>query len=348
MGARERVRRVLAAAARVCDPGDPLHREALERLPPETGLSAGEVAEALALCVEREASEGELSSLLAWAPPERRVHVVLAGNVFVAAVRALALAWASAPSVALKPSRRGPVMPGLLLRALDEAGGEGEVALVDALAVAPGECVHAYGSDATIEAIGAALPAGARLWGHGHGLGVLVAEQEPPGAFLRDIELLGQQGCLSPRLLLLVAGEAAAAGHARGLAGALGARGWRHGADAGPRRAYVDAVAAVGEVFEAGGFVVGHQHEPAGLLLPPGPGVLHVVSVSSAIRARELLAPWARWVTCLGGVGAAADQVFEAVFTARRAAPGYMQRPPLDGPVDLRTRPPSAGVDSGA
>ncbi len=105
------------------------------------------------------------------------------------------------------------------------------------------------------------------------------------------------------------------------------------------RRRYLAAMEAAGFALE-GPTVVGFQSEPEGLVLPPEPGILHIAQVSSVERAAALLAPWARWVTCLGGEGSAADHLAAILPRARRAAPGWMQRPPLDGPVDRRTLPP--------
>lgn len=345
MSPEGRVRRVLAAAARVRDPGDPLHDEAMRKLPDEAGMTAASVERALALCVEHEVSGDDLARLLASVAPARRVHVVLSGNVFVAAVRALALAWASSPAASLRPSRRSRVMAELLVRALDEQGdADGEVSLVDTLSPAPGDCVHAYGSDATLARIAASLPGGVSFWGHGHGFGVAAADGAVPGGLEDDLLLLDQRGCLSPRLLLLVATERQA--RERLEAFVRGAEALPPGPRAVPERAevrsYLDTMQAAGEAWERDGFVLGYQHEPPALLLPPGAGALHAVSVATAERARELLAPWARWVTCVGGEGEAAEAAARAAPRARRARAGWMQRPPLDGPVDRRTTCPRA------
>lgn len=341
MGARERVRRVLAAAAAIVEPGGALYAEALETLPQETGWPERDVRRALELCVEREASEDELGRLLASVPEERRVHVVLAGNVFVAAVRAVALAWASAPEILVKPSRRGKVFPRLLQRALASSPGEGHLTLVERLDVAPEDAVHAYGSDAALASLRAALPPGTRCWGHGHGFGVLAGDASLDlDALALDLNLLLQQGCLSPRLLFLIGEE----DEIRALAGRIPAL-WS-GPPPEPSaavREYIDTLQAAGEIVQGPSFVLGLQGDPEGLLLPPSAGMLHVVQVSTVQRACELIEPWARWVTCLGGSGGLAEALARMLPAARRAAPGCMQRPPLDGPVDLRTSAPVPG-----
>lgn len=341
MGARERVLRVLKAAARFRDERDLLHREVLEKLPQEIGWSEASVLDALRYCVETQASEDELMALLASVPQERLVHVVLSSNVFVAAVRAVALAWASAPQIRIKPSRRERLFPSLLIRALHEQGGEGEVSLVDALDVREDEAVHVYGSDSTIEVIRAELPLGARLWGHGHGFGVLVSDAPlPEDSLAADLNLLEQRGCLSPRVLLWVGNEDDARAQASQIPRLFTDR---SAGDLAARRSYIETMQAVGEVFQRGPFAVGFQSEPDALLLPPEPGMLHVVQVSSVTRACELLLPWARWVTCVGGPVTLTRQFSQVIPKARRATPGFMQRPSLNGPVDLRTQAPIPG-----
>ncbi|MCS6901374.1 MAG: acyl-CoA reductase [Myxococcales bacterium] len=353
MGARERVLRVLAGAARLTDRSDPLHREAIARLPTETGLPAPSVLAALDACLERSATHQELTSLLASVPLEQRVHVVLAGNVFVAPVRALALAWASAPEVLVKPSHRGRVVPELLLRALQEDGGrDGSIALTESLSAKPGESVHAYGSDATLEAIQGTLPPGTRFWGHGHGFGITVLDtssSEIVRGLARDVAYFDQRGCLSPRLVLWIGSEEGGVALARKLHGELEvlARELPPGREApeetAARHQYLAAMEAVGDIFSGATAVVGFQSGPEGLIVPSFPRGVHTVQISSPKRARELLAPWAQWITCLGGNGAAAEQVAQGIPWARRAAPGHMQRPPLDGPVDRRHPAPSPG-----
>jgi hypothetical protein len=53
-----------------------------------------------------------------------------------------------------------------------------------------------------------------------------------------------------------------------------------------------------------------------------------------------LLGPWSRAITAIGAAGAGplVDAVLALLPGARRSPLGVMQRPPLDGPVDLRLR----------
>ena len=90
--ARARVERLLRAAARLVDPADPLHAEALAVLPAETGLSREGVELALGCSVERGASDEQLGRLLASVRPAGRVGVVSGtGLVAVASERVCAM-----------------------------------------------------------------------------------------------------------------------------------------------------------------------------------------------------------------------------------------------------------------
>src|ERR1700722_15034355 len=76
---------------------------------------------------EREATEEELNALVDAAGDARHVHVVLSANVFVAALRALALARAAAAHVSVRPSPRDPI----LARAIVEMAGDPRVGRSD-------------------------------------------------------------------------------------------------------------------------------------------------------------------------------------------------------------------------
>jgi hypothetical protein len=85
---------------------------------------------------------------------------------------------------------------------------------------------------------------------------------------------------------------------------------------------------------------VGLDLDPRALVLPPAARVVHVVPADAG-SGPALLSPWADHLTCVG-VGGEGEGLARAVEVmaprARRAALGAMQRPPLDGPVDLRLR----------
>jgi len=346
-------------------------RESLvDALVAETGLSREGVDRGFRDHWERLAG-GVSPQLFEAVSPAPAVYVVLAANVFVAPVRALVLAAASAPIVRVRASRRAPTVCRALLAelkdSLDIQEFEGECwpeATADA-------ALHAYGGDAAIAALGAAFPG--VVYGHGHGFGVawigasctdLAAAAR---ALAADIAPFDQAGCLSPRFAL-VEGDGArreAFAELLGVALADEAAQTPRGSlvDVDLRRA-LDEAAFLGELRE------GPDHAlwlpdagtPIATLLPTGRN-LALYSVQDARDASVQLAPMARYVTTVGGAdealcaalgvsGArpfATASEFAGTGVARDGAPtstgaraaklGFMQRPPLDGPVDRRTQP---------
>ena len=69
--------------------------------------------------------DAELDALIAGVTPRERVHVILSPSVFVAPLRAIALAVASSDHVTVKPSKREPHFA----HALIEAWGDSRVGL---------------------------------------------------------------------------------------------------------------------------------------------------------------------------------------------------------------------------
>lgn len=367
-----RVHRLLAAGRRIVDPRDALGIEARDRLPASSGLSAAGVELALREHFETAPSDDELRRLLGAVGVAERCHLVLSANVCTAALRALALALATAAEVAVRPSRRDPVVAELLVRALaDDAQAVALGVRVDTVrevAPAPGDELHVYGSDATIAAFrrGEArvlLPPGVVLRGHGTGLGVAAVEagtdlDAAAAALARDVVPFDQQGCLSPRFAF-VAGGAARAEH---LATALTAELRRLGEPV-PRGALAadeeQAIAAWAQTMRAVGDVdLGAHHgvavdvAPQALLLPPAARIVCVLA-ADAPALGALLSPLARHLAATGVAssvepalhvarenepsGALAAALRTIAPRARRSPIGSMQRPPLDGPVDLRT-----------
>lgn len=332
-----RARAVVEAAARLVDRDDPLGARARTELPSATGLSPEGVELALCEHVERSASDDEWRSLVASTEPAQGAWVSLSANVFVGAVRALALAFATAPRVWLKPSRREPAFARLVATALGEGPLAGALQLVDALDPVAGDVVHAYGADETIAAIGAALPAGVRLVGHGHGLGVAVigrGARDAAALLAADVVPFDQRGCVSPRIAFVEGDDQQTLAFAEELADALHAADLRvpigevSPTELAAVREYLDvsamACASFGRVGVALDGVV---------RVPPVPRVVHVVP------ARDVAAqvgPIARWVTAIGGAGDVAKQLATAAPGARVGPLGRMQRPPLDGPIDRR------------
>ncbi len=346
----QRVCAVLAAARRLADPGDPLGQQARARLPATSGLTAPGVELALRSHLETAARDEQLTALLATCGTATTCHVLLSANVCTAPLRALACAVATAPTVALRPSRRDPVVAELLVEALEQSPDfAGQVRLVNSLSPTAGDELHLYGSNETLAAIIPTVPAGTQLRAHGTGLGIALLERS--GSVTRaarqlteDVIVFDGQGCLTPRFALVVGDAARAKGYALALAERLAERG--RAIPRGPLDAtdeadltrYRTLCESLGRVLEGEHHTVGIDPEPTGLVLPPALRGIHVVPVSNQ-TVTPLLSPWAPLVTAIGlaGEGSVSKRVVAQCPAARVSPLGMMQKPPLDGPVDLRT-----------
>lgn len=338
-----RVAHLLAAAKLLVDSGSEAGQRLRRRLLETSGLSEAGIELGLRRCLETHASESELSALLATTPEASRAHVLLSGNVFVAALRAIAIGAASSEHVFVRASRRDPA----LAEALHELT-PASFSLVTGLAPAPGDRVFCYGSDETLRQLRATLPPGVWFHGHGHGFGVAVVEANAVGDLreaARDIALdaalFDQRGCLSPRMVCAIGSEARARALAEALAEALATLEQRVplGSQTQEQRAEArrlrDAATYAYEVLDARSSWV--SLAPV-LALPPSGRNLHVSPTADAIAA---LRPFTPHLTCIGArVSRPLRNELSAHFPgARLVELGRMQRPPLDGPVDLRRSP---------
>ena len=345
---REREGRVwgeVFAARRVADGGDALGIEARAVLPRATGLSDEGVELALTEHLETAPSDAEIAALVASVEPAPAAHVVLSAAVFVAAHRALALALAASDVVYVKPSRRDPDMVRLLARATT-----GSFEIVDTIAPRDEDVVFAYGSDEALAGIRAQLPASVRFRGHGTGFGVAAVELAgaPVSEFedfatkiVRDVVPFDQRGCLSPRIVAVEGSDAQARVFSEALAAALAdaerrvPRGQLSADEAAQISRFRDALRYAGEIFAAGPGWVGLENRGGPAVLAPVGRNLTVIVADHAHRA---LAPLSQWITAVGiqGSRAFADSVTEVVPHARTSVLGRMQKPPFDGPVDVR------------
>jgi hypothetical protein len=354
---KERVRAVVQAARRLADPHDPLGVEARRALPAATGLSEASVEHSLSRHLETSVAPSDLAKLVVRAGAAPRVHVVLSANVFTGVVRAVALAVAAAPSVLVRPSSREAVLAPLLRRALVEQGDAAPFELSERLEPGPGDHVHVYGRSETIAAIRASCPAGVTVRGHGPGFGIGFVSAAPHGETGSAVDLatlasrlswdivpFDQRGCMSPRLAFVDGSREDAEHFASCLAAELESR--EKEVPRGPlteheRRdaaIYRQTLQAVGQYREAGGGAVGLDVEARAIMLPPSGRFFHVARVASADSLAQLLSPYRGAVTCVG-VPAPGQHTLDlaAVVPGARILPlGEMQRPPLDGPVDLR------------
>jgi len=338
------VRHLLRAAAEVA------HDPALvARLVRSTGLSAEGVRFALERSLELDATDAEVAALVAHATRAPAVHVVLSANVFTAPLRAIALARASSDAVTVRPSTREPVFAAALVA----AAADPSVTLAesrDVGDVASGE-IHVYGRDETIVAVRRAARPAVVVRGHGTGLGVALVLagdglDEAARAIAEDVVAFDQRGCLSPRIVLTL-GDAARAGElGRALHRALEELGRsvpRGELDVAERRdaaRYAETMAFAGHVHRAERHLVGVATEAGPLLVPPPGRHVHIVAVSDVAGAQRLLGPIHPHIVAVGTGDA--DAVRSVVGQRVRVSPlGWMQRPRLDGPVDLRAIGPA-------
>jgi len=336
----ERVRRLVEAAGEIADPASHLGKLARRRLPEATGLSPEGVDFALQTSLEVDATPVEIAALCRATPDAQHAHVLLSANVFVAALRAIAIALAASPRVSVRCSRREAVMAELLNQAYPG------FAIVEELEPESGDHVWAYGSDETMAALRRTLPRGVVFHGHGAGIGLALVDTDDDAeldraasALAEDVVLFDQRGCASPRLVLAGAGilRRLAERTSRAL-GELEQRIPRGGLtpdEAADDRRFRDSAQFAFEVFDAGSGVVTVDSNADRWIVPPPFRNLHVTNISDLekLRSRE------KSIVALGIC--ASDErekaLRELLPRARSSALGSMQRPRLDGPMDRRT-----------
>ncbi|MBI2389332.1 MAG: aldehyde dehydrogenase family protein [Deltaproteobacteria bacterium] len=350
MTPRLRVEALIIAARRTFGPRrDP---SLVRALAAESGLHEANVTWALDHALELSPTEEELETFVRRAPHRTAVLVVLAANVLVAPLRAIAWALAQSDRVFVRPSRRARLftralasaVPALGLDVLELSDDPGSDVARAIAALPDGAAVHAYGGRATIDAIAAAAAAQPREIAtelHGPGFGAIVDSAEAivahAPAIAADVVAFDQAGCLSPRIVIVIESRAAAGGDAHRAAEALHAALSRAGQSIPRRTLDPGESAALARARDAAIFA-GRAHEgsehlvvelQAPTLLPVGRAlaVVGVSSVVEAIAALSALGP------DLAAVGTSLSLPLPGV---RMAALGRMQTPRLDGPVDLR------------
>ncbi len=331
------VRRLLAAAHAVY--------EERSRIAPLVARCTGLTSEGVELgfaSLERDASDADLRALVAGAGSAERVHVILSANVFVAHLRALAIARATADRVTIRASRRDSV----LARALVEAACDDAIAIVQERDVAADE-VHVYGRDETIAAVRARTRPGVTVRGHGTGMGVaivtLAAEMRAAAELLAaDVLPFDQRGCLSPKIAFVEGDAARASAFARVLDEALreGGRRVPRGAlfddERDDARRWRDTMAFAGRVWHGDHHTVALGAAGAPPLIPPAGRHVYVAPEPTLNAAVLRLMTIARFVVAVGADDPA--RIEAAVPDHVRVSKlGRMQRPPLDGPVDRRS-----------
>lgn len=341
----DRLRRWLDRVRPLTDPNHPLGAIARRELPSETALSEELVAWGLDQAFEINATDEELRELVDRVVPSPVAHVSLSANVFVGALRAIAVALASSSNVRVRCSRREPLTATLLHRAAPDA-----FALVPTLSPAPGDHVWAYGADHTLAQLRAEFPRGVVLHAHGDGFGVLVVDagarltDEDFDAMAVDVAAFDQRGCLSPRFVLLEGRPSK--GHAFALQLLETMNRVAERLPFGPIDPAAQAEAArhretwryLGEAHTGKGGMVSLDFDGQPWGKPPSLRTIHVRLTENALAD---LVGQSDAVTAVGSRrNPALIAKIEASCPKVRWSPfGSMQRPRLDGPVDRRPDP---------
>jgi len=335
--ARARVEALLAAA-RVAF-GPTRAPTLVDDLAEEAQLTRAVVTDALDRWLELAPDPEALERMVARAHPRSAVLVSLSANVFTAPLRAIAWALSASDTVVVRTSRRATRFVDALAGApfARLASGDDHAALLAEIARLPADAaVHAYGGRAAMDTLAEVV--GERPFeAHGPGFGAVVLGAPPDRATARaiadDTLAFDQRGCLSPRLVLVVGDPTATAG---ALDEAL-----REASERLPR-APLDptlraALARLADVARMVGEArVGAHHAVFDLgasppTLSPGGRSLTVHAVADVDAATRALASFGPELTQV-----ASDVPLLLARLVRRCRPGDMQRPPFDGPVDLR------------
>jgi hypothetical protein len=331
-----------AAVARIVSAAKEVAEDDSLRLPlaMTTGLSREGVKLALEEHLETHPSDAEIDALIARAHPTSRVHVILSANIFTGALRAIAWARAAAPIVSVQSSSREPVFAKALVAAIADPS----IFMADQEALGDlreGE-IHVYGRAATIAKVQRRANVGVVVRGHGPGIGVahVAASDSLDDAALaiaRDVVPFDQRGCLSPRIVFVVGDMRRAEEFSGCLCETLGVlgkqipRGDLSEDEAVESARYVESMRFCGSAASGRGYRVGISKT---IVLPPVGRHVHIASIESDDALAEIAKPIASYVTAVGSSDIAIARYFSQFV--RVSALGQMQRPPFDGPVDLR------------
>jgi hypothetical protein len=363
------------AAARLADPHDPLGAEARVALCASSEHAPAMVEWGLTTTLTPDVSDMLRTLCETWEPrtqgllaqPARLAAVVLAGNVFTAGFRALALPLVVGAPTLVKASSRDDVFPRLFARALAAVAPR----VGDALGVAtfPGgdegceaalfeqaDSVSVYGSDATIAAVRARLGPSIAFAGHGHGVGAAYVPyaalddvdtaRDAAKRLALDIAAYDQRGCLSPHVVFVArSGRVVPREFSRLLADeglTPLARTLPRGAlpmDLGAQQLQWRGLGVVrGELFEGDGFAVSYEADGP-LRLSPGYRNVLVLECGDPRELARRLGPLGVHLKALGAGGDAARRAevaraLDAPLAPRISALGMMQTPGLGGPAD--------------
>ncbi|MCC7534642.1 MAG: aldehyde dehydrogenase family protein [Deltaproteobacteria bacterium] len=360
-----RVAAQLRAHGRAAKAGQP--DAAVELVAASAGLSVPMTAWA----IETTAARYEERGLLALAEPlfarpdvlpvgASLVAVVLAGNVFSVALRAIALPLLVGSPVLVKASSRDPAFADVLVRTFGAVApellpavgvvtyGGGDDAL-DAALVSRAEVVSVYGGRHAVEAFRTKAPGTARVVAHGHGMSfglvthdAFEGELEPICAALAlDVAAYDGRGCLSPHAILVPReGRVSPEELARALA--------RHGLEpigrTLPRGPLVESAQAQQTQWRSVAVARGFLHEgddfsisvEPSIRLSPGYRNIALVPYGTIADAMSLLASFAIFAKAIGITSAPGFVPAPLVSqlptgcAPRFVRAGTMQDPPLD------------------
>ncbi len=347
MTPQERVRALIAAAREVAEKDSSVGKRVRARWLQTTGLSPEGIELALDNSLEISPSEAEIEQLIASVPTSKRALVLLSANVFVGAHRALALALAGSEHVVVRVSRRDPVLAAALFE-----GCPGLFEIDSDLTPARGDVFWAYGRKETLRAVQTGLPGGVQFLGHGPGAGAALLEltgasaeemQSQAQGLVLDTVLFEQRGCLSPRVVLVTGSTEEVTCFAACVVAELTSLGKRvpRGELSPDEQAdlvrFCDTLTYVGKVFDTEPGIVALSESASLSALAPVGRAIHIQHVEEPILP---LARIGHVLTSVGFFGSETlrSQLSSALPKVRITALGKMQRPPFDGPVDLRQR----------
>jgi hypothetical protein len=307
--------------------------------------------------------------------PAKLVVVVLAGNLFAAAVRAMFLPLLTGAPVLVKGASRDSVLPYFILRALRSI--DAEVAARCELVgfgrdnpeaskalLQHADVVSIYGDDSTVATLSAQASAGAQILRHGNGLSAAyvcadalrdeTAVRDAAQRIALDVAAYDQRGCLSPQLVYVQPGGAIdARGFARVMCEEalpqverllpLGAASLSDKAEALQWKA---AAQVRGKLFDGKSFAVSYEarNEPR-----PSPGgrLVGVYDCDGPDDLVRALTPVGAALKCVGVAGPREHrwrlaQSLRFMVSARVCRAGEMQTPPFSAYAD--GQPPLAGL----
>lgn len=366
---------IVRAVSMLADVGSPLGRQALASIPARAELSPEGVRWALETtlaelsepALERARETLERTRRDFTLVPVRVAGLVLAGNIFTAALRPLVWSLLCRVPVVCKVASTDAGLAELFVLALTLADAElgaaigvvrfsrAEPALLSRLASAV-DVLSVHGSDRTIEQARVQCSATTEIVPHGHGLGVALVPKDALGAdadvtrlvsaLALDVAAYDQRGCLSPHAILVERGGAVSA---RELGRRLSEDGLRPLARSMPRAALSTLDGAVqvrwrgvaqslGELFEGDGWSVSFEADGPIRACPLQRNIA-VHEVASEDQALERLASYGAHLKALAVAGsgetrAAIAERLPPGVAPRVCAPGAMQRPPLSAATD--------------